>query len=153
MSIASYSRNVISGPRCALDARTNSEWIPLGRAAGRRGAATNQAAQEGYRVVRNGRISARNSAPGVGTSPQDVKKASRNLLSRLALQCRGDWIRTSDLLNPIRGGESKKSRFSEVFADRRFYPLQVLQLLARIRKVSTALTAQPSPGARSARSR
>ena len=83
------------------DTRTNSEWVLLGRTAGGTGAATNQAAEEGFRAVRNDRISARNSAPGVGTSPQDAKKASRNLLSRLALQCRGDWIRTSDLLNPI----------------------------------------------------
>jgi hypothetical protein len=99
--MASYSRNVIYGPKGVHDARTNSERIPLGRIAGRIGAATNQAAEEGFRVVRNGRMSACNSAPGVGTSPQDGKKASRNLLSRLALQCRGDWIRTSDLLNPI----------------------------------------------------
>ena len=101
VSIASYSRNVTYGPKGVLDARTNSERISLCRTAGRMGAATNQAAEEGIRVVRNGRISDRNSAPGVGTSPQDAKKASRNLLSRLALQCRGDWIRTSDLLNPI----------------------------------------------------
>src|SRR5262245_6699230 len=53
------------------------------------GAATNQAAEEGYRVARNGRISARSSAPGVGTSPQDAKKASRNVLSRLALRMSG----------------------------------------------------------------
>src|SRR5262249_6253543 len=85
-----YSRNVTYDPRCVLDARSNSEWIPLGRTAGRMGAATNQAAEEGYRIVRKGRISARNSAQGVGTSPQDAKKASRNVLSRLALQCRGD---------------------------------------------------------------
>ena len=89
VSIASYSRNVTYGPRCVLDARTNSEWIPLGGTAGRMGAVTNQAAEEGYLVVRNGRISARNSAPGVGTSPQDTKKASRNLLSRLALRMSG----------------------------------------------------------------
>ena len=89
VSIASYSRSVTYDPRCVLDARTNSEWIPLGRTAGRMGAATNQAAEEGYRVVRNGRISARNSAPGVGTSPQCAKKASRNLLSRLALRMSG----------------------------------------------------------------
>src|SRR5262245_30004138 len=73
VSIASYSRNVTYGPRCVLDARTNSEWIAFGRTAVRMGAATNQAAEEGYRVVRNGRISAHNSAPGVGTSPQDAK--------------------------------------------------------------------------------
>src|SRR5262249_40868034 len=89
VSIASYSRNVTYGPRWVLDARTNSDWIPLGCTAGKVGAATNQAAEEGYRVVRNGRISARNSAPGVGTSPQDAKKASRNLLSRLALRMSG----------------------------------------------------------------
>ena len=110
VSIASYSRNVTYGPRCVLDARTNSEWIPLGRTAGRMGAATNQAAEEGYRLVRNGRISARNSAPGVGTSPQGAKKASRKLFSRLALQCRGDWIRTSDLLNPIQEAWRAKCR-------------------------------------------
>jgi hypothetical protein len=114
--MARYSRNVTYGPRCVLDARTNSEWIPLGRTAGGMGAATNQAAKEGYRVVRNSRISARNSAPGVGTSPQDAKKVSRNLLSRLALQCRGDWIRTSDLLNPIQQVAGRKiaraSRFT-----------------------------------------
>jgi hypothetical protein len=52
-------------------------------------------------VVRNGQISARNSAPGVGTGSKMGKKASRNWLLRLALQRRGDWIRTSDLLNPI----------------------------------------------------
>jgi hypothetical protein len=75
----------------------------------------NQAAEEGYRVVRNGRISARNSAPGVGTSPQDAKKARRNLLSRRALRCRGDWIRTSDLLNPIQRGEAKKGQSSRGF--------------------------------------
>ena len=84
-----------------LDARTNWVWIPLSRTAGRMGAATNHAAEAGYRVVRNGRISARNSAPGVGMSPKMEKKASRDWLLRLALQCRGDWIRTSDLLNPI----------------------------------------------------
>jgi hypothetical protein len=89
VSIASYSRNVTYRPRCVLDARTDSEWTPLGRTAGRMGAATNQAAEEGYRVVRNGRISDRNSAPGVGTSPQDAIKASRNLLSRLALRMSG----------------------------------------------------------------
>jgi hypothetical protein len=89
VSIASYSRNVTYGPKGVLDARTNSEWIPLCRTAGRRGAATNQAAEEGNRVVRNGRISDRNSAPGVGTSPQDARNASRNLLSRLALRMSG----------------------------------------------------------------
>src|SRR5262249_25579952 len=89
VSIASYSRNVTYGPKGVLDARTNSKWIPLGHTGGRMGAATNQAAEEGNRVVRNGRISARNSAPGVGTSPQDAKKASRNLLSRLALRMSG----------------------------------------------------------------
>jgi hypothetical protein len=80
VSKASYSRNVTYDPRCVLDARTNSKWISHGRAAGRMRAATNQAAEEGYRVVRNGRISARNSAPGVGTSPQDSKEGQSELL-------------------------------------------------------------------------
>src|SRR5262245_34034027 len=74
VSIASYSRNVTYDPRRVLDARTNSEWVPHGRTAGRKSAATNSAGEEGYRVVRNGRISARNSAPGVGTSLQGAKK-------------------------------------------------------------------------------
>src|SRR5262249_35481704 len=30
-------------------------------------------------------------------------------------ECRGDWIRTSDLLNPIQRGEAKKGRISRVF--------------------------------------
>src|SRR5262245_25744896 len=36
-------------------------------------------------------------------------KARRNLLSRRALRCRGDWIRTSDLLNPIKAVSRRKS--------------------------------------------
>jgi hypothetical protein len=32
---------------------------------------------------------------------QKEKKDRRNSLSQRALQCWGDWIRTSDLLNPI----------------------------------------------------
>jgi hypothetical protein len=32
----------------------------------------------------------------------------------------GDWIRTSDLLNPIHEAASKKGRFSEPFRDQRF---------------------------------
>src|SRR5262249_45746921 len=87
--IASYSRNVTYGPRCVLDARTTSDWIPLSRTAGKMGAATNQAAEEGCRVVRNSRISARNSAPGVGMSPKMEKKSSRNWLLRLDLRMSG----------------------------------------------------------------
>src|SRR5262249_442392 len=103
VSMASYSRNVTYDPRCVLDARTNSEWIPLGRTAGRMGGATNHAAEEGYRVARNGRISARNSAPGVGTSSQDEKRPVGTCCPDWPCECRGDWIRTSDLLNPIQG--------------------------------------------------
>src|SRR5262249_50683307 len=77
------------------------------------GAATNQAAEEGYRVVGNGRISARNSAPGVGTSSQDAKKASRNLLSLLALQCRGAPRCT--VVNEISGWRLALSVFPEVY--------------------------------------
>ena len=32
---------------------------------------------------------------------QNEKKTRRNLLLQRALRCRGDWIQTSDLLNPI----------------------------------------------------
>jgi hypothetical protein len=101
VSIASYPRNVTYDPRCVLGCRIKLEVDPARSYGWQEGAATNQAAEEEYRVVRNGRVSARNSAPGVGTSPQDTKKARRNFLLRRALQCRGDWIRTSDLLNPI----------------------------------------------------
>ena len=38
------------------------------------------------------------------------KKGRRNLLLRQPLQCRGDWIRTSDLLNPILGVKAASSR-------------------------------------------
>src|SRR5262245_11887143 len=87
--MASRSRKVAYGTLCVLDARTNSGWVPLGSTAGRMGAATNQGAEEGYRVVRSGRISARNSAPGVGMSPDGEKKANRNLSSRLVLRMSG----------------------------------------------------------------
>jgi hypothetical protein len=39
-----------------------------------------------------------------------MKKACRKLLLRQALRCRGDWIRTSDLLNPILWAEAAASR-------------------------------------------
>jgi hypothetical protein len=45
----------------------------------------------------------------VRTSPQDAKKASRDNKFRLAFECRGDWIRTSDLLNPIQEAWRVKS--------------------------------------------
>jgi hypothetical protein len=44
----------------------------------------------------------------VGVSPQDATKARRNLLSRRALHCRDDWLRTSDPLNPIQEVISRK---------------------------------------------
>src|SRR5262249_38697247 len=39
--------------------------------------------------------------------PRDGEKASRKWLSRLALCCRGDRIRTSGLLNPIPEGQRR----------------------------------------------
>jgi hypothetical protein len=40
----------------------------------------------------------------------DKKKARQKLRFWRAWQCRGDWIRTSDLLNPILGVEAASSR-------------------------------------------
>src|SRR5262249_46661311 len=82
---------------------TNSEWIRLGGTVGRLGAATNQAADQGYRIVRNGQISARNSAPGSERAPKMRKRPVGTCCPDLPCECRGDWIRTSDLLNPIHG--------------------------------------------------
>jgi hypothetical protein len=56
--------------------------------------------------------------PVVGTGCRTGKKASRNCLLRLALRCRGDWIRTSDLLNPIfrvRGASSRRMSQMQAF--------------------------------------
>src|SRR5215831_13802699 len=109
MSIASCSWAVTYGSKCVLAARTNSGWIALGGIAGKTVAAANQAAQEGHRIVRGGRISALDSAPVFGIAFWMGKKASRNLLSRLALRYRGEKIRTSDLLNPIQAAAGRKS--------------------------------------------
>ena len=49
-----------------------------------------------------------------------IRKGRRNSRLRQPLQCRGDWIRTSDLLNPIQQVASKKGRFSEPFRNLRF---------------------------------
>src|SRR5581483_1185941 len=84
-----------------MDARRNSEWIPLCRTAVRMGAATNQAPEEEYRVVRNGRISARNSAPRSERVPKMRKRPVGTCCPDWPCECWGDWIRTSDLLNSI----------------------------------------------------
>src|SRR5262249_4376656 len=60
--MASCSWTVTCGPKCVLGARTNLGWIPIGGTAGRMVAAANQAAEEGYRILRNDQISARKSA-------------------------------------------------------------------------------------------
>jgi hypothetical protein len=44
--------------------------------------------------------------PAAGVN--EKKWARRNLMSRRALLRRGDWIRTSDLLNPIQGQHIKR---------------------------------------------
>jgi hypothetical protein len=38
------------------------------------------------------------------------EKTRQNLRAWRVLQCRGDWIRTSDLLNPILGDKAASSR-------------------------------------------
>jgi hypothetical protein len=59
---------------------------------------------------------------GVIAGPANAESATRpeppdpgREVDSLGNTSRGDWIRTSDLLNPIRGGEAKKGRFSRVF--------------------------------------
>jgi hypothetical protein len=47
------------------------------------------------------RLSLPYSVPSARHADVSIKKPRRNLLSQRGLQCRGDWIRTSDLLNPI----------------------------------------------------
>src|SRR5262245_15646795 len=113
--MASRSRKVAYGTLCVLDARTNSGWVPLGGTAERMGAATNQGAEEGYWVVRGGRISARNSAPGVGMSPDGEKKANRNLLSRLALRMSGRLDSNQRPPEPHSGGGRPKNRKGKPF--------------------------------------
>ncbi len=46
------------------------------------------------------------SLPSAGQSDDSMKKPRCNSLLQRGLQCRGDWIRTSDLLNPIQGVRS-----------------------------------------------
>jgi hypothetical protein len=87
-SIASCSRAVTYGPKCVLAARTNSGWTPLGGTAGRMVAAANQAAQAGYRMVRDGRISALNSARW-SESPSGWKKGQTELVVPTGLMMSG----------------------------------------------------------------
>jgi len=119
VSIASYSRNVTYGPRCVLDARTNSEWIPLGRTARRMGAATNQAAEEGYRLVRNGRISARNSAPGGRNEPPRCEKGQSELLVPTGLLMSGRLDSNQRPPEPHSGGTGRESRKDRPFLNLR----------------------------------
>jgi hypothetical protein len=50
------------------------------------------------------------SLPSARQADFSIKKPRRNLLLQRGLQCRGDWIRTSDLLNPIFRVKSASSR-------------------------------------------
>jgi hypothetical protein len=56
------------------------------------------------------------------------------VLSRLALRCRGDWIRTSDLLNPIQAvTTSKTAEKTSISALTSFHTLQGLQGIRKVR--------------------
>ena len=55
------------------------------------------------------------------------KGARRNSLLRRALQCRGDWIRTSDLLNPIQAVAGRKIARASPFAAYRPHTSHILQ--------------------------
>jgi hypothetical protein len=98
VSMPSRSGKVAYGTKCVLDPRTNRERISLGPYRGEDGSSHESGCRARARIVENGEISAHNSSQRVGTSPKRGKKARR------ALRCRGDWIRTSDLLNPIEPG-------------------------------------------------
>jgi hypothetical protein len=93
-------------PRRLLHAIANLGWVSLGDTAGKMVAATNQAAEERYRTLRNDQISARNSSLVVGTGLKIEKKASRNLLSRLALQCRDNKTAIELFVAGVRGWEA-----------------------------------------------
>ncbi len=53
------------------------------------------------RPKRSGKHSLPDSLPSVGQADLSIKKPRCNLLLQRGLNSRGDWIRTSDLLNPI----------------------------------------------------
>jgi hypothetical protein len=119
-------------------------WIALGGTAGRMGAATNQGADERHRKVRNSQVSARNSAPGVGTSLQDAKKASRNCLSRLALRMSGRLDSNQRPPEPRIGGlttwiTAKSVRLSHPA----FYGFHLLHVLQGVRLVSRLVPGFP----------
>src|SRR5262249_856305 len=111
---------------------------PLGGTAGRMGAATNQGAEEGYRMARDGRISARNSALWSECLPTAKKRPVGTLCPNWPFVCRGDWIRTSGPLNPIQGATTPKP-----LVDNRVTPnpsSACTNACTRNRNVSKALT-------------
>src|SRR5262249_2067981 len=65
-------------------------------------------------------LSVPNSVPSARHADFSIKNPPCNSWLQRGLQCRGDWIRTSDLLNPIQEAASKKGRFSEPFRNQRF---------------------------------
>src|SRR5262249_36841553 len=96
MSIASCSRAVTYGSNARL------------LLAPTRG--VNQAGREGYPMVRGGRISALNSARWSERVPRWKRRPAATGCCDWPSECRGDWIRTSDLLNPILGDKAGSSR-------------------------------------------
>jgi hypothetical protein len=62
----------------------------------------NQAGREGYPMVQGGRISALNSARWSERVPRWKRRPAATGCCDWHSECRGDWIRTSDLLNPIK---------------------------------------------------
>ena len=57
--------------------------------------------QEPLEMAGPGYSSLPDSLPSARQADVSIKKPRCNLLLQRGLQCRGDWIRTSDLLNPI----------------------------------------------------
>jgi hypothetical protein len=55
-------------------------------------------------------LSLPDSLPSARQADVSIKKPRCNLLLQRGLQCRGDWIRTSDLLNPILRVKAASSR-------------------------------------------
>ena len=119
VSMASYSRNVTYGPRCVLDARTNSH--------GSRSAVLLAGwEQPRIKLPRKGIgwYGTVESLPatlplGLERVPKMRKRPAGTSCPDWPCECRGDWIRTSDLLNPIQAVAGRKiARASPITAYR-----------------------------------
>jgi hypothetical protein len=79
------------------------------------------------RMVRNGEISARNSARGSERVPRSEKGPAGTRCPDWPCECRGDWIRTSDLLNPIQKVAGRKIARASRFTAYRSHTSHILR--------------------------